>query len=194
MRWSRCIHLVFAVLLSLIGSADAQYFRNRYRDALDVLTLQVGYGLGGKARVGPLQTGLLVDVGTFGLRGGDLLTRRDFWPSGHDIPAKVDLVGAVVGAECFQGSELSRRRRKGFVSRQIAVISLPRKPSEQATASRRVEGGSVPYCTQIEVVAAAGPSLRLGFNPGELVDFILGWLRIDLFHDDLGESEAGNGP
>jgi hypothetical protein len=36
------------------------------------------------------------------------------------------------------------------------------------------------FYTQIEVVAGVGGSVRLGFNPGELVDFLFGWLRVDL--------------
>jgi hypothetical protein len=29
-----------------------------------------------------------------------------------------------------------------------------------------------------------GGTLRLGFNPGELLDFILGWTAIDIYNDD----------
>lgn len=41
------------------------------------------------------------------------------------------------------------------------------------------------YWTQPEAVLAIGPSFRLGFNPGELIDFILGWGCIDVYGDDL---------
>jgi hypothetical protein len=34
-------------------------------------------------------------------------------------------------------------------------------------------------------------SQRAGFNPGELVDFILGWAGIDIFNDDgVSKTEA----
>ncbi len=47
-----------------------------------------------------------------------------------------------------------------------------------------------PYFTQIEVVAGLLGTLRLGFNPGELLDFILGWTTVDIFNDDRETREA----
>jgi len=35
----------------------------------------------------------------------------------------------------------------------------------------------------MEVVVGLGVSVRLGFNPGELFDFALGWFGLDLYHD-----------
>jgi hypothetical protein len=46
-----------------------------------------------------------------------------------------------------------------------------------------------PYWTQIEVIGDVGVGCRLGFNPGELLDFILGWTTIDIFDDDLERKE-----
>jgi hypothetical protein len=43
-----------------------------------------------------------------------------------------------------------------------------------------------PFYTQIEVAGGFIATLRVGFNPGELLDFIVGWTTIDLFGDDLG--------
>lgn len=42
------------------------------------------------------------------------------------------------------------------------------------------------YYTQLEVAAGLGYTVRLGFNPGELLDFLLGWTTIDIFGDDVG--------
>jgi len=47
------------------------------------------------------------------------------------------------------------------------------------------DGMRHPYYTELEIVLGLGPSLRLGFNPGEFADFILGWFGIDFFADDL---------
>lgn len=41
------------------------------------------------------------------------------------------------------------------------------------------------YNTQIEVAVGLVGTLRLGFNPGELLDFLLGWTTVDIFNDDL---------
>ncbi|MDT8390564.1 MAG: hypothetical protein RRC34_08670 [Lentisphaeria bacterium] len=43
------------------------------------------------------------------------------------------------------------------------------------------------YYTQIEVVVGVLGSIRLGFNPGELLDFILGWTTLDIYGDELGK-------
>jgi hypothetical protein len=40
------------------------------------------------------------------------------------------------------------------------------------------------YLTQVEVVIAIGGSVRLGLNPLEAVDFVLGWTTLDVLGDD----------
>jgi hypothetical protein len=47
--------------------------------------------------------------------------------------------------------------------------------------------------TDIEAVAAAGPSLRVGFSLGELLDFLLGWLGADICGDDLHGQPVDDG-
>jgi hypothetical protein len=42
------------------------------------------------------------------------------------------------------------------------------------------------YYTQIEAAAGLWYTVRLGFNPGELLDFLLGWTTIDILSDDVG--------
>ena len=41
------------------------------------------------------------------------------------------------------------------------------------------------YFSQIEAVLGVVISVRVGFNPGELLDFILGWFGIDIYDDDI---------
>ena len=38
---------------------------------------------------------------------------------------------------------------------------------------------------QFEVAAGLGGTVRLGFNPGEFIDFICGWFTIDIYGDDI---------
>jgi hypothetical protein len=38
--------------------------------------------------------------------------------------------------------------------------------------------------TQVEFVGGVWFSFRVGFSPGELVDFILGWTTLDIFGGD----------
>jgi hypothetical protein len=46
------------------------------------------------------------------------------------------------------------------------------------------------YWTNIEVSAAFGFGARLGFNPGEMLDFLLGFAGLDLYSDDLSHRSA----
>jgi hypothetical protein len=177
------------VLALLSGCASSGYLADRRRDALDIFTVQVGYGLGAKSRVGPIQTGLLADIGGVGIRGGDVLGLEDFWPEGYDQPAKQDYVGVVIGVEGFGGSDVSNRRGKSFAAKQVLVASYP-VTTLDADEKLWIEEHHIvlnpaPYYSQIEVVAAVGLSLRFGFNPGELADFLLGWFGGDIYHDDL---------
>jgi len=49
---------------------------------------------------------------------------------------------------------------------------------------------SYSYYTQIDAFAGALGGLRVGFNPGELVDFLLGWTTLDIYNDDLGARQS----
>ena len=42
-----------------------------------------------------------------------------------------------------------------------------------------------PYFTDLEVAAGFIATFRVGANPGELIDFLLGWTTLDIFSDDL---------
>jgi hypothetical protein len=42
-----------------------------------------------------------------------------------------------------------------------------------------------PYYSQIEVCVGLWRSMRIGVNPGEFADFLLGWVGIDFFDDDI---------
>ena len=49
-----------------------------------------------------------------------------------------------------------------------------------------MDGGAEQF-TQIEILFGLGITFRLGFNPGELIDFLLGWSTVDIYHDDIGK-------
>lgn len=42
-----------------------------------------------------------------------------------------------------------------------------------------------PYFTHVEVAAGAGGTIRIGTNPGEVLDFLLGFFGVDMYGDDL---------
>lgn len=169
---------IIVLATSLTGcSSLREYFIDRGRDAADIATVAVGIGAGGKARVGPLQTGLLLQFDGVGLRGGTFPELQDDAESWF-IPNTADIQFFFRGGESFRpNGSLASSRHKTFTA--------------------GCEGGDFPffhtfknedgmyYYTQIDAVLALGPSLRVGFNPGEILDFILGWATVDIYDDDV---------
>jgi hypothetical protein len=66
------------------------------------------------------------------------------------------------------------------------AVTAPIDVPLRGTADDAEPRWHLPYLTQIEVTAACLGGVRAGFNPGELIDFILGWTTLDLFNDDIG--------
>lgn len=168
-------------LVTLSGCASSgAYFSDRGRDAMDVFTVTVGVGVGVKARVGPIQEGLLLQQDLIGMRGGTLL-------SGYDSDLNLDFLlplplipvvswsssglSSISGCESFLNERISPRRKEvDAVASWFLAIPERKNPA---------------FYTQIDVVIGLGPSLRLGFNPGELLDFFLGWFNLDIYDDDM---------
>jgi hypothetical protein len=189
------IQIILLIFISSLGlGCTTPYMVNRGRDAVDIVTVQVGYGGGAKARVGFLQLGCLVDIGLGGIRGGAFQGKNEFWPIGFDTPSKLDLNFFCFGTETFGGNKLSNHRGKSYVCRQtiVPVLLNPESDIKFRDFSEKMEMKYNPwsYYTQIEAVVAIGPSIRLGFNPGELLDFILGWTTIDIFNDDIEQKKS----
>ena len=183
-----------ALWLASSGCSTAEYWEARRADALDVISFQVGYGLGAKARAGPLQAGALIDVGLAGLRGGALLGPADFWPEWSDTPAKVEVLGGVVGFDSFWGAK--HRRGKDYVASHVGIVSLPCNLGESDLRSLREIAPDTfynpwPLLSQLELAGGLGLTLRLGANPGELLDLLLGFLTLDPLSDDARDGTDG---
>jgi len=177
----------------LVGCSTSGYFGNRGRDAADVFTATVGFGVGAKARVGPIQTGALAMFEGVGLRcgcfGGASGRQKLSFPG--------EYVFIVAGAEDTGSIEaITDLRDKTYRTEEhypfIATPEFHKVYQGEGSGSRfpynhttQVSGFCESYYSQIEVVGALGPSVRLGFNPGELLDFVLGWTTLDIYGDDL---------
>lgn len=159
------------------GCATPGYLGDRMRDAGDVFTATVGQNYGAKVRAGPLRAGLFCGLDYAGLRAGEL--GLPFHPSGYE--QAIDLEFTALSSETFFPDDLqiAQRRGKLFKSEGIICFALP---DEMPPASRRQRAA---YYTQVEVAAGLFGGLRLGFNPGELLDFVLGWTTLDIYEDDL---------
>jgi hypothetical protein len=176
--------LLLAVLATLTsGCSPRGYFTDRWADAKDVFTATAGWGGGAKARVGPLDAGLFVNVDLAGLRGGECF----FGPGGEPAGYTDAVALLMLGGEWFEftfdefGSLRTEARNKtyAYVFMPPSEIRFPKSPS---------------YYTDVQIAVGLGPTVRLGFNIGELLDFVLGWTTLDIYGDDIearkGREEA----
>jgi hypothetical protein len=176
------------VVAGLAGSGCAsRYWADRGRDAQDVLTCAVGLGLGVKARVGPVQAPLIVQSDYAGLRCGEWFAspmRDDFWTyvseAGHvvDQPLPIyerDYHFLYSGYEVF---DPGGRRPRGTSGRRAWASAWPRSNAISGTA-RFIRRSSA--CGRDRVG-------RLGVNPGELADLLLGFAGLDVMGDDEGRT------
>ena len=168
--------------LNAITTGCATYMVDRGRDAADVFTVTVGGGVGAKARIGPANAGLIFQNDKYGLRGG-FIGDQDSGRMAEIIPATHDLQLLVIGMEGYEpppGTAAERKKQFGAESRWPFIHKLaPYRPCPS-------------YYTQVDVVIALGLSVRIGFNAGEFVDFLLGWSAIDIYGDDLEKEQESN--
>ena len=186
--------IIIAVSASfLTGCASTKaYFSDRGRDAMDIVTVTAGWGAGAKARVGPFHTGLFCNQDQIGLRGGRLaLFGTQTVPQLFDFDTlviPVTFFGPCFGFEWFEPDQVTEASRyKEFSSfYSIPFWGLPVRTGsdDDPAAPFKLNRHNLPYFTQIELAAGLGPTVRIGVNPGELLDFILGWVGIDIYDDD----------
>ncbi len=171
----RTAQLILVLLVAaLLTGCTSTYWADRGRDAADIFTVTGGLGLGAKARVGPVATGLMLQEDMVGLRGGTFSRA-----SNKDLDAAL----VFMGLEVFT---LIDWRGKDFGTDTLFFVYIPRNDCEYIKHFYHTKW---PYYTQIEAVVALGPSVRLGFNPGELLDFILGFTTLDIAGDDKAAQE-----
>ena len=110
---------IFVVLVVTAGMAGCAtpYMTDRGRDAADIFTVAVGYGLGTKMRVGPVQVGLLYETSSASLRGGEMSAdNRE-----PRLPETVDVVGLIMGMESLHKCQLERNKNFAAAGRVCAV-------------------------------------------------------------------------
>ena len=190
--------LLFLGLAALSTGCASPYMVDRGRDAADIFTASVGAGLGAKARIGPLHVGILGSRDYAGLRGGRFKFNygedRDYC---YDADLLFVPIGYLTGGDCFTPEFAFKPDRmkhfQSFIFIPFWYSFMPGESLENLNTSSEemLDMGreSLHVYTQIEAVIAIGPSLRLGFNPGELIDFILGWTTIDIYDDDIERRE-----
>ena len=151
--------------------------QDRRHDVADIFTCTIGEGVGGiKTRLGPLGIGLLDNREIMGLRSGEFITPYD------NPKAQDQLYLLLLGGE---ESGIGIERNKFYRAFYILGIPYPVTPFPFAAANRY----PACYFTQFDLTVGLGRSLTLGINPGELIDFLLGWVGIDIYGDDLSRNK-----
>jgi len=172
-----------AILLSLAlatsGCATCGYLLDRGRDAADIFTATLGIGCGIKARAGPIQPALFQNADLCGLRTGQI-----FW-NGNDL---------ILNDELYTPFPLKKwQLTSGTETFRIDTSPIPEERAKYVVAYSPFPGIAIgtpaTFYTQIELAGGLGLTLRLGFNAGELLDFILGWSTLDILNDDIGISQ-----
>ena len=183
----KTIQLICFIMIGSVmgGCMHKGYFVDRGRDALDIFSATIGVGAGAKARVGPLTAGLIVNTNCAGLLGGEIFSSEAFKSDIDGKPLRGGEIIVLAGGDFGNRSELAKSRNKDYEAFVFILTALPGAPDVQPKYNPS-------YFTQIEVVAGLGGTIRLGFNPGELLDFILGWVTIDIFNDDLEKLKKRN--
>lgn len=177
--------------LAFAGCTDV----HRCNDWADVFTGTLGEGAGVKARVGPFQTGLYTGNDMAGLRSG---VTGEHWGR----IANYDYYWLVTGREHFDGWLDNRtpvaRGKVVAAEHLFPCVVIPEAPDPcrredflNPDAGRKLSDGSknLAYWTQFEFALGVGRTVRLGFNPGELLDALLGHVGLDLYGDDTTHAE-----
>ena len=170
-----------AVLASLCAGCASPYWRGRRADAADVFTATAGIGIGATARIGPLHAGLGANTDFYGIEAGESVQGGlGLLVVGAGYEASDAAFGPFGRSVVHLGTD-ARRRGKNNVppSGERGLRPIPFwDPPEPA-------GGNPARWTQIEVAAGLLGGVRLGFNPGELLDLLLGFFGVDLYDDDI---------
>lgn len=152
------------VLVSSTGCTRT-YWGNRANDLADICTVTSGAGIGAMAHVGPINAGLGAYGDVIGLRRGEVGVAMG--GSGQLIIGGFDANKSSANAS-MQRANL---RGKGYDTKNVIVPFDGDVPA--------------PYWTNIEVSGGALIGMRVGFNPGELLDFLLGFTTLDMYGDDF---------
>jgi hypothetical protein len=197
--------LLGAAIAAALCGCRTGYWRARGQDLADVVTATTGPGLGAKVRLGPAHlTPLLVYTDTTGLRGGECF----YLPGlGLDEVHPPQDVGALWWASSIwvlpNHRELAERA-KAHLATPLSLppdaelfdlmtdtppfVSMPRL--EWKGEKLALDRYPVAYHSDLELTLALGWGVRLGLNPGEALDFVLGWCLVDLYRDDLDPDAA----
>lgn len=206
---------VVGMLALQTGCARSGVVSNRTRDFGDIFTCCIGGGSGVKVRMGPVHIAAIDQQDIAGLRAGcgftdgeTLLRNEDTYgifpnvakPNWSDEAVRdvfqkgkgsvYDLRGrdTLVHAPMYQDRWHSAFGHEffdpgpGYDAKQRGKEIAARSPFPFYTVLMEENPA---YYTQFEISIGLGVTIRLGVNPGEFIDFLVGFASLDLYGDDL---------
>ncbi len=205
-RNRRPLILVILALVFFPLSCSSIYMKNRSRDFADIFTLQVRtQSYGASLRAGPVKVGLQYESpagSVLGLRGGEI---SDYYEAAFAL--------LLIGADYIQETPIEFNLKSSSKTKKNGPASIIPSPRQwrgklyharspfgtQGDLQKRrnllkgnkknSEGSSdflapLSYYTDIQLSIGLYFGLRIGLNPGELLDFLLGWTTLDFMGDD----------
>ncbi|MCI0651938.1 MAG: hypothetical protein L0Z55_08645 [Planctomycetes bacterium] len=165
------------LLFPLLGSCHA--LSDRARDAGDIFSCGMTFGLGAKVQVMPIVSTVGGVITFFEFKNSEFGEGRVTCGGSGDVG---------LGAWGSSSSEAplpyqESNRGKDYVV-TYSLVGVPEYEYSESAPRLR------PFYTNVEVAAAALVGARAGFNPGELLDFFLGWFGVDIYGDDVSRGEA----
>lgn len=194
------VYSLLGCSLLLLTSASCSYLKNRGADLLDIVTLEVGAGVG--AHVGLKVTdavgvvlgyneqtvyalhGRYAGTGTRSSRGFLALAQSRIQDSGAEM---VPLVGNEPYYSDTGGGYLVVSDPLSNIFPVPLMGATPRDPlvDQKERWEQRLHRTFDVYAE-----ASVGIGMHVGVSPGDFLDFLLGWFGVDLAGDEIA---AGDG-
>lgn len=183
-------HAASLSLLAILVAAQSScsYIEKRARDAADIVLIAPEWRVvGAKGQLGPWgQLGYYCSmVGPAGYARGYGLLGPHLGAYEHQ---DCTLFPLLIFVQSRSGAP-DPRHKDFFVMGKWLLPYLEPQTDPDATFGGFEEADDwrrlAPRYTQIELALGVWVGVRVGFNPGELVDFVIGWFGLDLYDDDF---------
>ena len=164
--------LMMVAVAIVTGGCTTTYWQNRGHDAADIATFTVGIGGGAFVQVGPKPVGYGFIIDTVGVEDGKI----------GSIMYLSALKGVAERFAVYDSDDIRVKRGK--------LPPLPKDGDDERSLLIMPH-----HWTALRLFAGVTVfSMSVGVNPGELVDFTLGWFCADIYGDDLvsdGDNKKG---
>ena len=154
-----------------------------------MITLSAGSGGGVKGRVSFINTGIFMGISEEGLWSGNVLNYRSETVDINSPFINLDVLDPSTFDGYYNYQQVETFHEESYEQcdpRGKNFVAQGRLPVYSVTKD------SIEYYTQCEVAAGLFYYIRVGFNPGEILDFILGWTTLDIYRDDKSEINDSN--